>query len=249
MFTATLARVRGVAHRPGGLCEDAAGVCTLTAPGGRQLLLALAADGAGSALQGATGAHIAVRSQQTAITRLVATRGFPTAGDIHRWLAEVKANLDLTARRFDLTPRDFACTVLGALWAEDGEVALWQLGDGAIVAQATEWFGLAFIPDTGRYANQTKFLSDADALAQVQVHVGRHPSLTGVALMTDGLQGVSIHGATLTPHAPFFTPLFTDLGAIPSGMDRRHRLRQFLDGPALNARTDDDKTLLLAWRA
>ncbi|EFC7107168.1 protein phosphatase 2C domain-containing protein, partial [Escherichia coli] len=50
------------------------------------------------------------------------------------------------------------------------------------------------------------------------------------------------------PHVPFFTPFFNGLAAATQEqLDLLPELlKQFLSSPAVNERTDDDKTLALA---
>jgi len=69
-----------------------------------------------------------------------------------------------------------------------------------------------------------------------------------VALLTDGLQMLALNFAARKPHAPFFEPLFTALRGAVSPDDLVVPLRAFLDSDAVNSRTDDDKTLVLATR-
>ena len=51
-----------------------------------------------------------------------------------------------------------------------------------------------------------------------------------------------------SPHVPFFTPFFIGLAAATQEqLDLLPELlKQFLSSPAVNERTDDDKTLALA---
>jgi hypothetical protein len=54
--------------------------------------------------------------------------------------------------------------------------------------------------------------------------------------------------ATNTAHPPFFTPIFTGLATATAAQEDQIRaaLAKFLGSPAVNERTDDDKTLALA---
>lgn len=71
-----------------------------------------------------------------------------------------------------------------------------------------------------------------------------------MALFSDGLQGLAVNFAERAPHDGFFRPLFSAVRAEPPGHSRElsDRLQRFLDSPRVNARTDDDKTLVLATR-
>ena len=69
-----------------------------------------------------------------------------------------------------------------------------------------------------------------------------------LALLSDGLQAVSLNYAAKAAHDPFFLPMFRPLRAAPCGSRLLRSLRQFLDSAQVNKHTDDDKTLILATR-
>ena len=147
------------------------------------------------------------------------------------------------------TPRDYACTLLGAILAEDRALFL-QIGDGAIVIGSGDDYWPVFWPQSGQYANETYFLTDANVFARLEFAITVEP-VAEIALLTDGLQTLALHYQTRQAHAPFFRPLFHQLRAVPtSGCAPQllNALERFLDTPALNQRTHDDKTLILATR-
>ena len=102
-----------------------------------------------------------------------------------------------------------------------------------------------FWPQVGEYANTTWFVTSADFEQMLQV---RGEAVDEVALFTDGLQMMALHFATRSVHRPFFEPLFAALRGAAQPEDLVVPLRAFLDSPAVNERTDDDKTLVLAVR-
>jgi hypothetical protein len=59
---------------------------------------------------------------------------------------------------------------------------------------------------------------------------------------------LALNFATKTAHQPFFLPMFQSIRGTQDANDLQIPLRQFLDSEAVNARTDDDKTLVLAIR-
>ena len=69
-----------------------------------------------------------------------------------------------------------------------------------------------------------------------------------LALLTDGLQMLALRFADKSVHGPFFLPMFQALRAAESASALQTPLRDFLNSPAVNRRTDDDKTLILATR-
>lgn len=247
------ASVVGVAHLADGRdCEDACAVERLVLPEFDSALLLVAADGAGSAAQGGMGAALACRTFLSAAATCLA------ATDPPDWTAElaiglldgVREALIQQAEQAELPLREFACTLLAA--AVTAEQALFlQIGDGAIVIGAGEHYQPVFWPQSGEYANETRFVTDADAASQLQCTVLTEPVLE-IALLTDGLQPLALHYQQRQAHTPFFQPIFQQLRASDaepdSGATLTAALERFLASPAVNARTHDDKTLILASR-
>jgi hypothetical protein len=69
-----------------------------------------------------------------------------------------------------------------------------------------------------------------------------------LALMSDGMQPVSIHTADHTPHPPFFEPLFRQLPGVKDLHKASQNLAEFMASDQICAHTDDDKTLVLIGR-
>jgi hypothetical protein len=69
-----------------------------------------------------------------------------------------------------------------------------------------------------------------------------------LALMTDGIQYVSIRSADQTPHQPFFEPLFRQLPGVRDVQKASQNLAEFMISPQISSRSDDDKTLVLIGR-
>ncbi|CAM2143379.1 Protein phosphatase 2C domain-containing protein [Pararobbsia alpina] len=105
-----------------------------------------------------------------------------------------------------------------------------------------------FWPESGEYANTTYFVTDPDAIAHLHAAMIEAPD--EVSLLTDGLQRLALVFATREAHSPFFEPMFAALrGVDPSRcVQLNSELARFLSSPAINARTDDDKTLVVATR-
>jgi Protein phosphatase 2C len=219
-------------------------------PDSRALLL-VCADGAGSAEMSQEGSMRAVRSIVASATNFIAGGGRIselTEDDLVTWYRLAAAHLEEEADAVGRPLRDYACTLLCALI--DGEAAAYaQLGDGAIVAGFRDDIEPVFWPQQGEYANTTYFITAPEHLDRVQARTGAEVP-ERVALMTDGLQSLALRMADRSAHRGFFSPLFTDLLKQPEGEaeELREPLRDFLDSPRVNGRTDDDKTLLLAVR-
>lgn len=216
-----------------------------------RVLLLVCADGAGSAEMSQEGSIRAVRSIVASATNFAAGGGRIselTENDLVAWYRLAAAHLEEEADAAGRPLRDYACTLLCALI--DGEAAAYaQLGDGAIVAGFRDDIEPVFWPQQGEYANTTFFITAPEHLDRVQARTGAEVP-ERVALLTDGLQSLALRMADRTAHPGFFSPLFMDLLRQPEGEaeELREQLRDFLDSPRVNARTDDDKTLLLAVR-
>ncbi|MET0396606.1 MAG: PP2C family serine/threonine-protein phosphatase [Longimicrobiaceae bacterium] len=232
-------------------CQDASLIRVAgTGPDGRTLVLACS-DGAGSATLSDRGSWMAVHSLVASATNYVA-EGRRVADlreeDLAGWYRDAAWQLQMEADAERRPLRDYACTLLCAVI--DGKAAAYaQLGDGAIVAGCGDDIVPVFWPQQGEYANTTFFITAPEHLERVQVRTGAEVP-ERVALMSDGLQNLALHLVERRAHPGFFSPLFRDLLRQPEGEAEalREPLRDFLDSPRINARTDDDKSLLLAVR-
>jgi hypothetical protein len=246
------ASVTGVAHLAGGTdCQDACAAQLLSAPASEPVLVLVAADGAGSAARSRAGAELACRTLLAeCAARLTDTAAMDWARtDAEALLQSVRTALAQQAADAGLPVREFACTLLGAVVATDHALFL-QIGDGAIVIGAEGDYRPVFWPQTGEYANETHFATDPDAVDHLEWIALTEP-VAEIALLTDGLQLLALHYRERQAHAPFFRPLFQRLREYPEpGCPAMlaTALERFLASPAVNQRTHDDKTLILATR-
>jgi hypothetical protein len=268
-WRALAASVAGTAHaRAGRPCADASAVRILE-HGGGALLVAVAADGAGTAAHAGEGARLACDTivEQAELwsgcgSRRLRTRrsrrppgrraapdlaGFARE-DMLRFVEAARTRVLEAARRARTDAREFSCTLLAAL-VDARTAVFFQIGDGAIVYQTDDGRYLpALWPQSGEYANCTFFLTDDDVAARVQGTKAR--SVNEVALFTDGLERLALRFGSREAHGPFFEPMFARLRQERAARPRRLAadLRGFLDSAPVNARTDDDKTLVMATR-
>jgi hypothetical protein len=246
------AAVPGVSHLRLGLpCQDAQAF-TIEQDG---TLLIAVSDGAGSAERSDQGAQAAVdsalRAMQSALEDGLPADGqeillrdvFAAARASVLWLAEEDWDGDQA-----LGPRAYACTLTCAIVAADW-LAVGQVGDGAVVAldEGDTLFAVTRV-QRGEYANETHFLVQEDALEQLTIGVVEQ-SVRGIAVMSDGLIRLALKMTTQEPHAPFFQPLFRFVESIHDPEQASMQLANFLSSERVNARTDDDKSLVLAVRA
>lgn len=245
------ASVRGTSHlNSGAPCQDSCSTDVITGVDGSIHLVCLVADGAGSASCGHEGAELACLVAMDAIrTAVTLNEGLPlTTYHAELIATKVQQALMALADSNELPAREFACTLLGAVISENAAL-FFQVGDGAIVPANGDVQGIAFWPEEGGYANATYFVTEPDVLSHLQA-VNVAVRLDEVALMSDGLQRLALAFDTKTPHGPFFEPMFAALRQQPpeDGDLLQGPLMKFLDSPAVNSRTDDDKTLVLATR-
>jgi hypothetical protein len=213
-------------------------------------LIAVVADGAGTAEHAHVGAEIAV-STVSSVAQLGVRAGRRDYPEILREGATLaRQRLVEAATDRKLPPRDLACTLLAVILAPTGGGAL-QIGDGVIVIgdRPLTWRWV-FWPQKGEYANTTFFLSDAAALAKAEVQ-DLSDDIVDVALMSDGLEQLALHFASRKAHDPFFRSVFTPLhaeGADGESARLSQGLTTLLGSAAVRARTDDDASLVIATR-
>lgn len=249
------AAVVGAAHARLGLpCQDKEECHLLEPPGLSPVLVAVVSDGAGSAARGEAGAEIACTAFSHEVARFYRRGGrlaVLTRETALGWLEHFREQVRARADGEGLEPRDYACTVLAAV-VEAERAAFLQIGDGAIVvssvAQPDDYL-LVFWPQNGEYANETYFATDEDADNHLEFD-GIEIALDELAILSDGLQRLALQYHSRTAHAPFFRSFLAPVRAEPVGYSERLSvaLAAFLSSPELNARTDDDKALVIATR-
>ncbi len=245
----------GTAHvRSSSPLQDASRVEVVIDSSGNEILIAVAADGAGSAAHSAIGASTACdRFIHDLKTYLAGGGALVQLRDhfIQDWIRKFQFLINGLAADAVAKPQDFACTLLAAVVGHD-EAVYFQLGDGAIVEalpDEQDQYRCVCWPQQGEYANTTNFLTDADAGQKIFCEM-KSSVVNEVALFTDGLQGLVLDYRAQSAHSPFFAPLFAWLRPRGSGYSSElsESLIAYLNSEKVNARTDDDKTLILASR-
>ena len=116
-------------------------------------------------------------------------------------------------------------------------------------ADVAAFYYLYSEPQRGEYANATNFITGRGWLDDLSIKV-IEASVTKLALFTDGIQSLVLDYANgSAPHAPFFDPVFDwamDHDDPPAASDD---MQAFLASPRIAEKTDDDTTLLLAFRS
>ncbi|MEZ5667445.1 MAG: PP2C family serine/threonine-protein phosphatase [Alphaproteobacteria bacterium] len=233
----------GTAHIRAGLrLQDALAVAAC----GPAHVLAVVADGAGSAAYGSHGAWLACRHLNTAFRAWVAANdGLPDDETLAGWIGDLRGRIAAAADRRDCAPRQFAATLAAVLVAPGGALAL-HVGDSAIVGRRDADWEIVCWPENGEYAATTYFITD-DPAPRLNI-VRLPPAHDAFALFTDGIGDLALDHAGRRAHRRFFDPMIGPVdradaaGRLP---ELSAKLRGYLAGPSVCARTDDDKTLVL----
>lgn len=238
--------VMGSAHRLVSLpCQDANAIRYEPTTG---TLIAVGSDGAGSASHSQLGSEIVCREMISLSERYLFSGGQLNALTIETtrdWIAQLQQILDEAAVLHGVHRRELSATMLVALIGVDCGCFL-QIGDGAMVFAVADKLETAFWPQSGEYVNTTMFVTDANAFQNLQLKTVS-ASIDGLAVFTDGLERLVLKFQDKTVHAPFFTRMFQAVETLPLEQ-LQAELHLFLDSESVNARTDDDKTLILACR-
>jgi len=219
-----------------------------------QIMISVVCDGAGSAAHSDIGAWLAA----TTIVEFaeVYFEGGGRLFDIDRqtmasWIEQTAQRL-LDRADADGNPAgDYACTLLVAIVGLKGAVFA-QIGDGAIVVSHGEEDGWnwVFWPHHGEYANQTVFILSKNAVEAMQFELAPR-RIDEFAVFSDGIERMVLHAATKSVNDKFFDHMLGPVRLSRSrGNDRAlsDQLKSYLGSAAVNARTNDDKTLVLATR-
>ena len=242
------ASVQGTSHIKTNLpCQDYHNYNILT----ERTIVGAVADGLGSASKSREGSKLAVDKAIEAIS-LVISQEYPTNEEswetaVKRGFHEARSKLVKQAEATNCPLREYGTTLI-VIILNDEWLVTGQVGDGAVVALFEEGqLETVSYPQGGEYANQTIPLTTPDALEHAKFSA-KKAEIQAVAILSDGIQHLSINSADHKPHAPFFTPIFGTLSTINDSQTISHQLAEYLASERVCARTDDDKTLLLIGR-
>jgi len=248
MWRCIAGSVTGPSHeRTGAPCQDSQLTRVLSRLG-EGALVACVADGAGSASMSQDGSALACEAVVELATAYYdeheGSFAGVTAEDALAWTREARERIKRLAELRESTPREFATTLCAACLSPGGSAFL-QIGDGAIVARRHGAMGVVFWPQSGEYANSTMFLTGEKYEEHLEFQAA-DGDYSDVALLTDGVERLALSFEGRTPHPPFFQPLFDALAAAPDPSALNTELVRFLDSGSMKARSDDDKTVVLA---
>ena len=225
--------------------------CCFVAGPAKEYFVAIVSDGAGSAKFGGQGASLVCRTMATLARKHLVARGrLPADEEIRGWTDDVRDLLGAVSARHGASLRDFASTLV-CLISDGKDSVACHVGDGCIVMKGarTEGWIAASWPEQGEYASTTFFMTDD---AELRLRISRFSEdVHAVSLFSDGLERLSLDFSSKSPSARFFDPMIAPVAASTyCGRDPElsAALKEYLGSAAVLARTDDDKTLVLAVR-
>jgi hypothetical protein len=225
-------------------CQDACAFCTL--PSGLSVIAV--ADGLGSAVKSEIGAKLTV---DAAVALAIDEFGkpkhlIPPLGEIARAsVHSARKALEQKAAEEQWSLSDLACTVIVVAVHED-QLAIGHIGDGAVVAQASDGLRLLSGPGESEYANEVVPLTSTDWQQSLRV-VPVVPDLESVAVFTDGCQRAAFRKSAdkLEPFEGFFGPIFSYARELPDSVEAEQEIRALLSSNKMCANSEDDKTLVV----
>ena len=242
------ASVQGTRHIQAALpCQDAHAYKVIN----DSTLVVAVADGLGSAACAQAGAQLAA-SSAVAYVEQELRKALP--GDEASWIQLARDGflsacdrLQEEAAKNQADLRDYGTTLILAILTDDWLVT-GHIGDGVVVA-SMEDSGLVLVslPQNGEYVNVTFPLTMPDMI-NVAEFKASPVRVNALALMSDGMQHVSIRTLDNSPHPPFFDPLFRQLPGVKDMHKASQNLAEFMVSERISAHTDDDKTLVLIGR-
>ncbi|MEE4357327.1 MAG: PP2C family serine/threonine-protein phosphatase [Desulfococcaceae bacterium] len=142
---------------------------------------------------------------------------------------------------------DYAATLMLTVITENFVIG-GLIGDcAAVVCKKNGELGSLCKAQKGEYANMTNFLTQKDAMSKLDIRVYQD-SVQGISLISDGLSELALNISDNIPCSVFFHPFFNFARAVTDEYETQAetKLAAFLDSDRVNARTDDDKTLVIA---
>lgn len=243
------ASARGVSHRKKGTaCQDAFAWERLDCD---WAVLAVA-DGAGSAELSDIGAKLAVHTAIAGVRKqLIAARLVGSLTEdimreaLRKCACEAREAVIRAAEYVGRCPRELASTLIVVIAGATVTAAL-HIGDGAVVIQTADGKIHALSkPDTDEFMGETTFLVGSDSIPRARIGIG--PAADSIALFSDGIQLLALQYPSWEPFDTFFRQTFAFMNEHGKA-GAASEIEAFLSSEKLAARTDDDVTLLLAFR-
>jgi len=209
----------------------------------------IVADGAGSSSLGQIGSAAAVDAAQNVLARRLLywrPEGEPAwEALLLECFREARLSLEELAGQHHSPIREFS-TTLTAVALCPGFAAAASIGDCAGVV-GIDGGGLVLLaaPEHGEYANETRFLSQTRWEAYFRFYC-LHAEATMAAVFSDSLEHIAL--CRSVPYEPFISDTVAFAASQPPE-DRVSAYRTFLEKVIKGKRTEDDISIVVAWRA
>jgi hypothetical protein len=214
---------------------------------GKEGIVICIADGAGSAAQASLGAQLTVARTLGQINTEYGDWSVFEKQWVEAIIKISIEHLNAVAIEQNLQLKDFACTFLFAIFTGDYGIFA-QIGDGCWVIGDNSNLLAPTWPFVGEFANETIFVTSTNYLESLQYQI-INQKIDFVAGFTDGLQNLLLDFSNQKPFAGFFLPFIDTVIASSDSYMLSGQLTDFLSSERVCSKTDDDKTLILAWRA
>lgn len=245
------ASVRGISHiRRDTRIQDAKRCFESKTSAGKTVFCAVVSDGAGSASHGGEGASLVCRTIAENLRAYFAAKSpiLPQTDIVWDWVDEARDKIAIAASRRDLTPRDFAATLIMAV-TDGSQTFTAHIGDGAIVGRRAidQKWQLISASENGEYASTTYFLTDPGTPRLRTSAV--EEDIDALFLFSDGIENQVLDAVSGEPYSNFFSPMarpFVNSEVVGRNHELSERLAAYLDSEKFAEHTDDDKTLIIA---
>jgi hypothetical protein len=244
----------GTSHISSGTpCQDSAAHALLRTKEG-SVLVAVVCDGAGSAAHSEIGSWLASATFVELVEVYFENGGRLIEIDRNKvsgWIASTAKRLADRANEDGNALKDYSCTLLAAIIGNEA-AAFAQIGDGAMVVSHGEEDGWTWVfwPQHGEYANQTVFVLSENAADAMEFNLAAR-RIDEFSMFSDGIERMVLHAASKSVNDLFFNQMFVPVRDSKAyGLDPKlsEQLKGYLGSAGVNARTNDDKTLLIATR-
>jgi len=138
-------------------------------------------------------------------------------------------------------------TTLQVVIANEQNVGRLQIGDGATVVAVEDDLRLLTRRSDSEFVNETHFITGVECRDHADISVLPNVNVTGIAVFSDGVTPLCVDMAAWKPHQGFFAPLFQHLRSSIDFTSVGSAVESLLDSPDAHSRSDDDRTIVLAF--
>jgi hypothetical protein len=207
--------------------------------------IAVVLDGMGSAAHAEKGSRLAA---DTVLELLLSSITLDLSDEdviiaVKEAFMKTQERLQEEADDLDIDIRDLNATLLVYLSLDDRQF-YGQVGDCAAIGKTDDGYQVIARQQRGEYANATFSVCNPQSVLD-GIYEKTTTFFPHVALMSDGIESISVSAKDKTVSALFFDPFFNAFEK--EGFDQEtvsNSLARFLSSDRINQKTDDDKTLL-----